>query len=282
MIERGMVQQHGAAETWSLPRVTWASEAAEAVWPSKLRRIGSAWDEITWLSVAQGLRACCIMATRPADYAIRARQWDAHGLRVLPLYVRRDAAGYVDSAKRPAAGQPFAFEVAVGAPRSLEALKVAWAARDDERIGGLLGYPPCCRAFFGRTWVERGWIDTTWPMAAGDERQWDGAEIDVAGAPEGNVLWRWLGVRAVPHLPCRFDCGPTEDLGANLIRCGREAGHAEEMDWLREVLSWPVTWSARDGIAEVSAPVARMIVRTDRTSRRLTVRWTASARSGAS
>jgi len=224
--------------------------------------------------VASGMRRCCIMVIRPGDVAARAQQWARQGLSVLPLYVRRDDPGYADAAKKPQAGKPFAFEVALALPRHLAEFKEAWDMRDDDQIGRLLGYSPCCCAFFRRVWVERGLIDTTWPMAVGAGLQ-EGAstEIAVTGPPQGNILWRWLGARAVPHLPCRFDCRPTAELGEKLVQFGREAGYAEEMDWLMEILSWPVEWSALHGIAEVTTPIVRMVVRTDASARRHIVRW---------
>ena len=64
-----------------------------------------------------------------------------------------------------------------------------------------------------------------------------------------------MGARAVSHLPCRFDCEKTVALGQQLIEVGRKAGYERAMDWLLDVLSWPVEWSALHGIAELKTPV---------------------------
>ena len=74
-----------------------------------------------------------------------------------------------------------------------------------------------------------------------------------------------MGARAVPHLPCRFDCAATVEFADRLLAVGRESGFDEEMDWLLEVLSWPVEWSALHGIAEIKTPVLKVVTRTDAT-----------------
>jgi SAM-dependent methyltransferase len=96
--------------------------------------------------------------------------------------------------------------------------------------------------------------------------------IEVTGPPEANILWRWMGVRAVPHMPCRFDCADTVALGEQFVQVGRAAGYDQEMDWLLEILSWPVEWSALHGIAEVKTPVLKVSTRTDATASKYVVR----------
>ena len=88
----------------------------------------------------------------------------------------------------------------------------------------------------------------------------------MTGPPEANILWRWMGARAVPHLPCRFDCEPTVALAQQCLAVGRAAGFDTEMDWLLEILRWPVEWSALHGIAEIRTPVLKVSTRTDATA----------------
>jgi hypothetical protein len=169
--------------------------------------------------------------------------------------------------------QPFVFRFAVGAPADVIAFKRAWDEDDQRTIGELLGYPGCCHEFFRTVWVEHAMVDTTWPMAvatAGPRA--NATTVEIAGPPTANILWRWMGVRAVPHLPCRADCQPTAELGKRLLAVGRAAGFAEEMDWTEEILSWPVQWSALHGIAEVTTPVLKVSTRTDATARAYVVR----------
>ena len=44
------------------------------------------------------------------------------------------------------------------------------------------------------------------------------------------------------------------------------------MDWIEEILSWPASWSALHGIAEVKTPVLKVSTRTDATAHEFVVR----------
>lgn len=135
---------------------------------------------------------------------------------------------------------------AVG-PRAQD-LATAYRIRDNDWMGILLGFPECCRTFFDRHQPGSN-IDTTWEMAG---------EEDVSGHLECNILVRWLGVRLVSHLPCSFQCGPT----LNLAKMWEPLWPQAELAWAREIISWPVEWSAVHGIAEVKYPILKLSTRT--------------------
>ncbi|MCX8008149.1 MAG: DUF483 domain-containing protein [Patescibacteria group bacterium] len=132
----------------------------------------------------------------------------------------------------------------------------AWMNSDNIKIGKLLNYPDCCIDFFQKYWVEEKFIDTTYPMSLNGTN----------GPKECNILLRWLGVRAVSHLPCSFSCERTYEQALKNIEFGRYLGFNEEMDWLEEMLSWPVQWSALHGIAEIKTPILKISTRTDATA----------------
>jgi hypothetical protein len=171
-------------------------------------------------------------------------------------------------------GAPFAYRVAIGTAANVEKFKEAWDAERQREVGALLGYPPCCADFFERVWCEEGLIDTTWPMAVNTASKAEaGARlVAVECAPQSNILLRWLGLRAVFHLPCRFDCEATIRTADGLLALGREDGRALEVGWLLEALSWPVEWSALHGIAEVKTPVVKVAALTDATAEKYVVR----------
>ena len=141
--------------------------------------------------------------------------------------------------------------------------------------GGLLGFPDCCISFFRKAWVDESCVDTTWAMAAATELSDAGDRvIEVRGGTpfQANILWRWMGVRAVPHLPCSFECPATVDFANTLMALGRELGYTSEVEWLEEILGWPAAWSALHGIAEVKTPVLKASTRTDATAHEFVVR----------
>jgi uncharacterized protein len=253
-------------------RFAWVSDAARDVWEPRLDRVRQAWAEIEWRAVLAGARSCAVAIATPEEFLTLGGQWAEEGLSALPVEIM-GASGQPYSATTVGytPGQPLVFRFVVGRPGDVTAFKKAWDTGDDEAIGDHLGYPSCCRDFFRRVWVDDAMVDTTWPMAAATAAENGVTTIDVAGPPQSNILWRWMGVRAVPHLPCRFDCDATVEFADRLIEVGREAGFGEEMDWLLEILSWPVQWSALHGIAEIRTPVVKVSTRTDATGSRYVV-----------
>ena len=260
-------------------RIAWTSDRARAAWEPRIQRISHAWSRIEWLSVAKGIRRGCLARMSDAQFHATAPQWAAHDVSALGL-AREGAprSTYSASATKLAAGRPSVLCVGLARYEDLAALQQAVTAHDDERLGELLGYPACCRRFFRRVWIDGAHVDTTWHMAvnSGGAARSD-TRIDVTGPALANILWRWMGVRAVPHLPCRFDCAPTAALAERLREVGIAAGFVEEMDWVREILSWPVEWSALHGIAEVSTPILKVSTRTDATSIAYSVRRSGSS-----
>jgi 2-polyprenyl-3-methyl-5-hydroxy-6-metoxy-1,4-benzoquinol methylase len=194
---------------------------------------------------------------------------------MMPVAMSGTSPGYSSTSIAPRVGEPFEYRVAVGALADVAELKHAIDAGDDGTMGRLLGFPDCCIAFFRRTWVDEGCVDTTWAMAANGGSVDDSGrliEISAASPFQANILWRWMGPRAVPHLPCSFNCQATVAFADALMAFARERGYGAEMEWLEEILSWPASWSALHGIAEVKTPVVKASTRTDATAHEFIVR----------
>jgi hypothetical protein len=238
-------------------RVTWVSEHARQVWQPRVTRIREAWLDVERRSVQAGVRRCAMQHADVSDVPRFAEAAATSGLTTLPLTLEGAPASR--------------YRVAVGLPPDVLACAAAWRDSDDAAMGALLGYPACCIAFFRRTWVDARATDTTWAMATGCDST-IGSAVDVDGPPESNILWRWLGVRAIPHLPCSTRCVETSRLANAMLGVARSAGFTQEVAWLLDMLSWPVEWSALHGIAEVKTPVLKVAIRTDATTRRRVVR----------
>ncbi len=254
-------------------RLSWVSDAARDLWGPRLHRVTEAWFEIEWRAVLAGLRRCGVTVTTPEGLIERAAKWVGHGLNALPVELHGARDSYASTGEKARLGEPFVFRIAVGIPEDVAEFKQVWDAADNRGIGGFLGYPECCLDFFEEHWVDGQMIDTTWPMAVASSTSPNGTrDLEITGPPEANILWRWMGARAVPHLPCRSDCEATVEFGRALIDVGRGAGFDEEMDWLLEILSWPVEWSALHGIAEIKTPILKVVSRADATRSKYTVR----------
>ena len=238
-------------------RVSWVSERARGVWQPRIAKVRDAWLDTERRSVAAGLRRCALQHGDVHDLPRLAAAAAEHGLTALPL-VREGA-------------RDITYRVAIARPHDALAFRSAWRDGDDTAMGTLLGYPACCVEFFRRTWVDESATDTTWAMATGSDRT-AAATVEIDGAPESNILWRWLGVRAVPHLPCSARCEETRRLANAMLDVARSAGLTQEAAWLLDILSWPVEWSALHGIAEIKTPVLKIAARSDATARRRVVR----------
>lgn len=262
---------------FSLPdftRLSWVSDSAREVWEPRLSQITKIWLEIEWLSVASGLRRCCITTASPEDFLVQAGKWVKLGLNALPVEIQGVSNySYSSTQIRTEFGKPFVFRFVLGTSQDVSDFKSAWDAGNDQEIGSLLGYPRCCYEFFKKVWVEQGMVDTTWPLAVATMATLpeEASTIEITGPSQANILWRWMGIRAIPHLPCRLDCKDSVELGKRFIEVGREAAYNKEMDWLLDILSWPVEWSALHGIAEIKTPVLKVTTRTDATARKYVV-----------
>lgn len=221
-------------------RHSWVNGGARQCWEPRLHAIRRAWAEIEWRSVVEGLRQCALVAISPDTISDVKTRWIAYGL---------SAAGLPYDTDGSPSGLIYAF---VGDRQAIRNAEAAWSERDAEALGELLGYPKCCRQFFREIWVNQGWRDTTWSMAVGSTSpNGQVAEIEAGDPPLANILWRWLGVRAVSHLPCRFNCEETIQIGKRLLAVAGPEHFREEVRWITEILSWPAEWSALRGIAEI-------------------------------
>jgi len=188
------------------PRITWTSAEARTVWEPRMRRVSAAYLDAERQAVVLGQKPSALQAVSPDGHLDLTRQMAAHGLVVLPLGKLARTSGYSSATRPLAEGEPFDLRVAITRPDAVERWTEAWAESNDEQIGRLLGYPPCCRSFFETAWVREHWFDTTYPMSYG--------KTDVQGT---NMLLRWFGIRPVSHLPCSFDCLATKEQAVEMI-----------------------------------------------------------------
>ena len=188
-------------------RTSWVSDRAREVWGPRLEQIARAWQEIEWRTVAAGVRACAALFVSPEEFMTKGAVWAEQGLNALPVGLQAASGSYTSKVVDPRPGQRFMYRFVLGTPGDVVRFKAAWDGEDNRTIGQLLGYPDCCQGFFHDVWVKQGLTDTTWPRAVAAPSAADKpGRLEVAGPPETNLLWHWQAVRAVPHLPCWFDC----------------------------------------------------------------------------
>jgi hypothetical protein len=183
------------------------------------------------------------------------------------------ACTYSSTSKKFEPGSEYEYLMAIGTKSKVEEFKMEWDRGNNKDIGILLGYPRCCTEFFDKIWVKEKYLDTTWHMALNSRNvKHDSNFVELVLKFQTNVLWRWIGVRLVPHLPCSFDCIPSIDLGNDFLELGIRMGYKDEMEWLKEILSWSVEWSALHGIGEIKNPLFKISTRVDATPTKYVVK----------
>jgi hypothetical protein len=255
-------------------RLSWVSDHAREVWTPRLKRIVFAWGVMERESVLHRIRKCAVEKNSQPE-GILADESSPRKFPVLKLDSGIDGVSATgsDGAALPS-GQVSHF--AIGDFHCVQELRSAWLAQDHNSTGRLLGYPPCCTQAFVERYANGNFTDPIWPTSSASSPAKEGFErqLDIdAGAPSCNIFWRSLGIRSVPHLPCRFDCEATAQLSRCFIDLAPRLGFAPEIEWLLQVLSWPVEWSALHGIAEIKTPILKISTATDATARKFTVCW---------
>lgn len=209
-----------------------AGEPARREWTGVIRSAQQAWSTIELVSVSAGLRPSARVDLEPSELTVASRDASGVGLTVTPL-----------------AWTGKFVRCAVSHPSLARAWHAASAESHDELIGQLLGFPACCRESFQRLWVEK---------RVNDQAPYTGA---FAGPWESNVLFRHIGVRAVPHLPCSGDCAETLSMARALLDAGRKAG--ADVDSIERILRLGASYDALNGVAIVDAGAFRFMHGTD-------------------
>jgi uncharacterized protein len=225
------------AELAPFVRVSWADDTARDVWAPRFRTLAALFEVLEWRSVAAGLRRAAVIPVAAARRAEAERDLAQHGLALLDV-----------ESTDPS-------RVAVGRPAELESFRAAWQSLDEKLLARLLGTPECC--------ARARATDEVWAFAlatgAASEESSGALAVDLKVPAELNPFWSRLGIRVTPHLPCGADCEASDAMAGQLVELARGLGADQELDWLLEVLAWPVERSSLHGLVETKTPVLKMI-----------------------
>lgn len=257
-------------------RKAWTSHRAQEVWGPRLEAIVDAWNFAEVDSINLGSRRGALTFCTPSDLVAFVPRMARIGLVVVPLDQAPLFQGSYSSSGGDYTGGVFTYRIAITTYEDMDAWLEAWHENDNEAIGTLLGFPGCCQKFFSRVWVDEAYLDTTWPMAVNSvadgfaEREGDVITVQ-EGNPAANILLRWASARLVPNLPCSFACEGSLALAVLMRDVMIENGHEDEVEWLEQLLSMPMEWSALHGIAEIKTPLFVVSTRTDLTETKYVV-----------
>lgn len=236
-------------------RWAWISYATREWYHSRFKRIPGVLHELDLLAVQEGLR--------PAAWQFVSAD------NLVPYMQRLHGMGLVGIPTDRTTQDPNSSYSSIGAKDGVLTYRLLITTPDrytqaisfgsDREKGVVLGYPTCCRQHFDATW-GKGQVDSTW------EQQ--------LGAPKtrgiSHTLWRHMGIRLVPWMPCSFNCEESNEFAAKFTILGVKHGYQEDMALIHEVLRWPVEWSRLFGISQLVSPALRFTSRTDFTAEKQT------------
>jgi uncharacterized protein len=239
-------------------RYVWVSDRATADWEDTMKCIAATWRKLEWKTVVAGVRDSGLLWVTEYEFnALRPvlKQANLSASVLLAINHRRPLQ----------AEDTVLFRVAIGTARILRQFRRAWVGKDSDLIGSLLGYPQCCRAAFDQGYVQGGRKDNLWRAASASSSVNPTSQaLEVQGPPQLNLLLAKVGVRMIPHTPCCFTCEESLRLAENFERAAESSEEKEALSSAKEMLSWPMAWSAINGIAEIKTPIMKVSYNTDR------------------
>lgn len=248
-------------------RLAWVSDSARDTWEPRIHRISQMLADLEWRTISTGMRDACLRLVPAESFEHFQELFASQGMKIVRLQSVSQSATYSAALGPCVQGAPSALWCAVGRDNAADRLLEAFVANDNSTIGSLLGYPSCCIKFFQNIWCDAAMVDTTWPMAVRSRSKTivNSFCVEITYTSVCAVHLRWLGVRAVFHLPCAYDCEKSIALAKQHFALARQAGFSDEVDWLEQMVQWPVEWSTLHGIAEIRTPVVKIVARGDTT-----------------
>ena len=221
-------------------RVIWPSAAAREAWAPRLELASHGYQVAERESVAVGVRAAGQVWIDRDSY-LEFLPW-AHSAGLHVRVVRWTGSG---------AGGFLHTSYPVG--RDL--LVVAFARTREQLDAPLahLGYPSCCEAFFAGAFPAD--VDPVPAWAGGGPLAGPLGGLLTDVAPHANPLLRYVGVRAVPHIPCSPTCPETVRFGRQMLGLMPVGAAGAALD----LLSLPMTWDRYRGVVIVTTPHFRVI-----------------------
>jgi uncharacterized protein len=217
-------------------RISWVSDAARGIWQGRLERISTALEDLT-VHAARGYGQRCEVRLAPGGSFQRLLGLAAEaGVAAAVLPVEALPGGICT---RPNEGISGVF--LAGAPEVVAAAEAAWAKRDLAMFRTLLNLPNCCSNCSWNGWLHKYQGNVYLP---------EGIAVHPLLAP--------LGISVLPIAPCRLDCPSALEASKRWLDLAAAHGYETEAGWLRECLSWAVSWSELHGVTEVKTPLFKL------------------------
>ncbi|NTU73542.1 radical SAM protein, partial [Candidatus Roizmanbacteria bacterium] len=138
-----------------------------------------------------------------------------------------------------------------------------------DTIADLRGIPECCQSSC-KELPDYGLFEPVWRR---DLNKYPSDLFYLTCSPMLNPLLHHIGYDLLGYQPRAISCEKSKSRVEKYLDLGRESGFSQEIDWLEEMLDWPMEWSSLHGIAEVKTGVFRIAYATKYTSDRVTIHY---------
>jgi hypothetical protein len=236
-------------------RISWITEQVADAWNERIDRINQAFRNAEIEAVFQGHRRAALVNMNSMEFADVLIRTVNTSLLAVPIEMEASLAD---------GGGPMNinhFTVLLSEVSVVGLLQDAIKQKDHQAMGQYLGYPDCCVSFYQQ---HQHMSSLLWPTAeqtAEDNK----TDRELTGHAWLNPMLKVLGVRMISHWACSDHCQASLKMAAVNRQLMIDDGQQQTVDWLEQMLSWPMKWSALHGIAEIRLPVARIAHNTDAT-----------------
>lgn len=253
-------------------RIQYVTQEIKEMWEPRVAKAMKAYYDLEILTVQAGIRACTTRHIPPQNLEAEMAKFARMGLYWLPITRVGAYSGFAHTHPPVIEGRPWTFYGVVS--NSLESALAFVDASNNlnhDTLGKLLGYPDCCREFFDKVWGA-GYVDPIWQQAMNAHGTTARVESSIEDDKPDSYkvihltndvshmavsMLRYIGVRAVPHIPCSMDCEHTKEIARQWIGLGFEKD-VEGIDDLVKLLTLPTEWDCLKGVAVVSTPLFKI------------------------
>ncbi len=226
-------------------------EGSKKLWEQLQQKLGSRMKTLEVLAVLEGEKSVARILCREEDVCATRTLLMAQGLSLSSanfkvVLERPSASAFADKASRapfhdPARGS-WIFYASKEMSQALQAKKYE-ENQDHASLGMLLGYPPCCTAFFQNHFSPEH-ADLT---------------LDILDASEGfefpfftNIVARHVDASLLSHFPHSFSCEPSIAYAKRMLEIART--YAQE-DVFYLCMQTAVVYTPKEGIFFLQHPI---------------------------
>lgn len=248
------------------------------IWEQKIKNASNVYPSLEFNTVKHGVRPAMIAhGVDPRSIEHYSKNLAKDGLFILPLEKEPVSNGNGFSHKSGTySGGPFTYRAVIS--KTLEDARTfvdAHNARDDIKIGELLGFPKASSEFFDTAW-KSGYFDPIWQQA---ENTFNTEAVknkkdffDKDGNLEKKLIrikeykdayktlsvFRYIGVRVISHFPKSFADDESIIVANNWIQLAKDL-NTFGLDDALDILNLPFEWDCSKGIAIVNTPVFKIV-----------------------